>query len=165
MGEIISTAYYNLGEILRTWQRVVGEWTCIYTSPFGGIRELPRIRISLKCLALNSGYSILSTGGECWYQFTSVLAKAISALNKDTKAYKSHSFRIGASTEMTMRGLSSSVIQNSGRWVSNCFRTYIRIPKFWRLYKANNFWSYCRWAHYLDAWTINHKACSSRVSP
>ena len=63
MGEIISTANYNLGEILRTWQRVVGGWICIYTSPFGGTQGLPRIRISLKCLALNSGYSILSTGG------------------------------------------------------------------------------------------------------
>ena len=29
----------------------------------GGTRGLPRIRISLKCLALNSGYSILSTVG------------------------------------------------------------------------------------------------------
>ena len=48
------------------------------------------------------------------YQFTSVLAKAISALNKDTnKEFKSHSFRIGASTEMAMRGWPSSVIQTS----------------------------------------------------
>lgn len=64
------------------------------------------------------------------YQFTSVLEKAISALKLDTKAYKSHSFRIGASTELAVRGFPPSVIQSSGRWASNCYKTYIRIPKF-----------------------------------
>lgn len=49
------------------------------------------------------------------YQITAVLTKAISALNIDSTAYKSHSFRIGASTELVLKGYPSDIIQTSGR--------------------------------------------------
>lgn len=64
------------------------------------------------------------------YQFSAVLTKAISALNIDATPYKSHSFRIGASTELALKGYPSDIIQTSGRWRSNCYKSYIRMPKF-----------------------------------
>jgi hypothetical protein len=63
------------------------------------------------------------------YQFSAILAKAIKLLKLPGK-YKAHSFRIGASTELAIRGFPSDVIQKSGRWQSNCYKSYIRIPKF-----------------------------------
>lgn len=64
------------------------------------------------------------------YQFTAVLTKAISAPNIDSTAYNSHSFRIGASTDLALKGYSSDNIQTSGRWRSKCYKSYIRLPKF-----------------------------------
>ena len=40
----------------------------------------------------------------------------------------SHSLRIGAATTAASAGLPRWLIQQLGRWVSDCFRTYIRIP-------------------------------------
>ena len=63
------------------------------------------------------------------YQFTAILSKAVKMLKLSNK-YTSHSFRIGASTELALRGFSSDVIQKSGRWRSSCYRSFIRIPQF-----------------------------------
>ena len=41
----------------------------------------------------------------------------------------SHSLRIGAATTAASAGLPRWLIQQLGRWVSDCFRTYIRIPQ------------------------------------
>ena len=40
----------------------------------------------------------------------------------------SHSLRIGAATTAAAAGLPRWLIQNLGRWTSDCFRTYIQIP-------------------------------------
>jgi hypothetical protein len=65
------------------------------------------------------------------YQFTGVLSKAIKYLQlPGSSEYKSHSFRIGASTDLAIRGFSDEDIQRSGRWKSSCFKSYIRVPKF-----------------------------------
>lgn len=65
------------------------------------------------------------------YQFTAVLTKAITRLQiPEHTRYKSHSFRIGASTELAMRGFSSETIKKCGRWKSSCYKSYIRLPKF-----------------------------------
>ena len=41
----------------------------------------------------------------------------------------SHSFRIGAASTAAAAGLPRWLIQSLGRWSSNCFRDYIRIPQ------------------------------------
>lgn len=65
------------------------------------------------------------------YQFTAVLSKAIVRLKlPENTRYKSHSFRIGASTELALQGFSAETIQKCGRWKSSCYKSYIRIPKF-----------------------------------
>ncbi|XP_069110198.1 uncharacterized protein [Argopecten irradians] len=63
------------------------------------------------------------------YQFASVLKKTLLFLGFDSNRYKTHSFRIGAATEAAIRGLSDREIQLLGRWSSDTFRQYIRIPE------------------------------------
>lgn len=41
----------------------------------------------------------------------------------------SHSFRIGAATTAAAAGCPRWLIQTLGRWTSNCFKDYIRVPK------------------------------------
>lgn len=42
--------------------------------------------------------------------------------------YKPHSFRIGACTQATMLGVPDDKIKQMGRWRSNAYRRYIRLP-------------------------------------
>ena len=62
------------------------------------------------------------------YQFSAVLSKAIAAISENTKLFKSHSFRIGASTSASMLGLTEDEIKILGRWKSQVVRDYIRVP-------------------------------------
>lgn len=43
--------------------------------------------------------------------------------------YKGHSFRIGAASHAADRGLSDAQIRALGRWKSNAFQRYIRVPR------------------------------------
>lgn len=43
-----------------------------------------------------------------------------------------HSFRIGLASLMATRGFSDSDIQAAGRWSSDCFHRYIRLPRLTR---------------------------------
>ena len=42
--------------------------------------------------------------------------------------YSSHGFRIGAATSAAVAGVPDHVIQALGRWSSDCYRRYIRLP-------------------------------------
>ena len=63
-------------------------------------------------------------------QFNSVLCKACGALGMDCSKYRSHSFRIGAVSLASSKGLSDDEIRACGRWseASFTFKRYIRIP-------------------------------------
>lgn len=63
------------------------------------------------------------------YQFFSVLKMAISRMGMDASNYNSHSFRIGAAITAYRNSVSEDELKSYGRWTSNVFRTYIRIPK------------------------------------
>ena len=56
------------------------------------------------------------------------LASVISFCGLDTKRYKSHSFRIGAASDAALKGFSDAQIRLMGRWRSDAFRQYIRLP-------------------------------------
>ena len=58
-------------------------------------------------------------------QFTQKLTQA---LNFWSIKYKSHSFRIGAPSLATEKGLSDAQIRHLGRWKSDAFKLYIRQP-------------------------------------
>ena len=60
--------------------------------------------------------------------FTSCLVKSLAILGLEKSKYKSHSFRIGAATFAASQGLSDDQIMRMGRWKSNAFMKYIRLP-------------------------------------
>lgn len=60
--------------------------------------------------------------------FCNQLHISLTFLNFDTKRYKSHSFRIGAASWAKSKGIPDDQIQMLGRWKSEAFRRYIRIP-------------------------------------
>ena len=56
------------------------------------------------------------------------LNRTLRVCNLDPALYKSHSFRISAATWATPKGFSDSQIRQLGRWKSNAFLKYIRVP-------------------------------------
>ena len=65
-----------------------------------------------------------------WYQYKAILKKALNILNIPAAKYNSHSFRIGAATEVVERGYSNEEVRMAGRWKSSVFKNYIRMPEF-----------------------------------
>ena len=60
--------------------------------------------------------------------FTNQLSLALKICGLNPARYKEHSFRIGAAAHVVDRGLSDTQIRALGRWRSNAFHRYIRIP-------------------------------------
>ena len=60
--------------------------------------------------------------------FTDQLSLALKFCGLNPARYKGHSFRIGAASYAADRGLSDTQIRVLGRWRSNAFHRYIRIP-------------------------------------
>ncbi len=56
------------------------------------------------------------------------LRRALQQTGFDASSYSGHSFRIGAATTATKRGIEDSMIQTLGRWKSAAFLAYIKIP-------------------------------------
>jgi hypothetical protein len=63
-------------------------------------------------------------------EFCKVLRSALKFSKLDTETFKAHSFRIGAATQAHLQGFSDSQIRMMGRWHSESFQRYIRIPMF-----------------------------------
>ncbi len=63
------------------------------------------------------------------YQFQAVLKKTLAHSGHPTDDYSSHSFRIGAATSAAMNGVKQELIMQLGRWGSDSFRSYVRIPQ------------------------------------
>ena len=60
--------------------------------------------------------------------FCNCLASAFKFCGLDSSRYKGHSFRIGAASHAAEKGLSDTQIRLLGRWKSNAFLKYIRVP-------------------------------------
>lgn len=60
--------------------------------------------------------------------FTRRLRETLTRAGIDPSRYKGHSFRIGAATTAAACGISDSLIKTLGRWRSEAYQAYIRIP-------------------------------------
>ena len=60
--------------------------------------------------------------------FICLLRDALSKLGFASKFYSGHSFRIGAATTAAAAGLQDWLIRALGRWSSDCYKLYIRMP-------------------------------------
>ena len=61
-------------------------------------------------------------------QFSAMLIKSLKYAGIESSKYKSHSFRIGATTALSMAGYPIDEIKNLGRWKSTAYKSYIRPP-------------------------------------
>ena len=61
--------------------------------------------------------------------FTTRVRSALSALGYNSSLYASHSFRIGAATTAAERGIEDSIIKALGRWKSDAYQAYVKIPR------------------------------------
>ena len=57
------------------------------------------------------------------------LQAALRQAGLDASAYNGHSFRIGAATTAAQQGLEDSLIQTLGRWRSDAYKLYIKLPR------------------------------------
>ena len=57
------------------------------------------------------------------------LHTALRQAGLDESRYNGHSFRIGAATTATQQGLEDSLIQTLGRWRSEAYKIYIKLPR------------------------------------
>ena len=60
--------------------------------------------------------------------FNCCLRKSLKFIGLSSGNYKSHSFRIGSATHSASLGASDDLIMRMGRWKSNAFLRYIRLP-------------------------------------
>ena len=60
--------------------------------------------------------------------FTDILNRCLNVCGLSSLLYKPHSFRIGAATTAAANGHSETQIACMGRWKSDAFKKYIRIP-------------------------------------
>ena len=62
------------------------------------------------------------------FQLSSMLTKSLKYAGIESSKYKAHSFRIGATTALSMAGYPIDEIKNLGRWKSTAYKSYIRPP-------------------------------------
>ena len=58
------------------------------------------------------------------YSLATSLKECILAVGENPKHFSTHSLRIGGATAVAAAGITPSIIQELGRWQSNCFRHY-----------------------------------------
>ena len=62
-------------------------------------------------------------------RFVSGVREALRKAGINQKQYAGHSFRIGAATTASQRGISESTIKMLGRWESSAYQLYVRTPR------------------------------------
>ena len=62
-------------------------------------------------------------------KLVSHLRMALTKAGINPDLYAGHSFRIGAATVAHIKGIEDSTIMTLGRWKSNAYQRYVRIPQ------------------------------------
>lgn len=100
--------------------RVVPDRGC----PVANLQEYLKVRPSIK------GPLFCHFNGKALtrYQFSAILKKSLAVLGFIGANFKSHSFRIGRATMCAIEGIPDHEIKVLGRWKSDSYLKYIRIP-------------------------------------
>lgn len=61
-------------------------------------------------------------------KFTASFRKLLDQAGINSSHYAGHSFRVGAASTAAARGIEDSLIQTLGRWKSDAYLAYIRLP-------------------------------------
>ncbi len=62
-------------------------------------------------------------------KFVAAVRDALGKAGVECSRYSSHSFRIGAATTASARGMEDSIIKTLGRWKSLAYLEYVKIPR------------------------------------
>ena len=62
------------------------------------------------------------------FQFARIVKKSLQAKHINDVGITSHSFRIGACTHFALAGYTHEELMQFGRWSSNAYSRYIRVP-------------------------------------
>lgn len=110
-----------------------GRGLTIFISEQGNVNSCPVINLNefLKVRPSGGGplFGHFDRSPLTRYQFTSVMKKCLHTLGIEETQYASHSFRIGMATTCAMKGVSDDQIKMYGRWKSDAYARYIRIPQ------------------------------------
>ena len=64
-----------------------------------------------------------------WENFIAAVRRALEVAGLETSDFNGHSFRIGAATTAASRKMEDSMIKTLGRWESDAYQRYVRIPR------------------------------------
>ena len=74
---------------------------------------------------------LFSVNGRCLTRDMLVqwLRSTLAKAGVDPTHFSGHSFRIGAASTAAAKGVAESTVQTLGRWASDSYKRYIRIPR------------------------------------
>ena len=142
IGEIAVTSVRNFRKVLQVHQVTVNQNECVivfhsykhYQGPPASLvisaSPVRHIQSYLSLRGVAPGPLFIFPDGSAVGRsfFNTHLRKSLMWSGLSTGIYKGHSFRIGAATTAAMMGISEEEIQRMGRWRSQAFKKYIRIP-------------------------------------
>ena len=127
IGQVIpSSSMYKI--ILKSFKHAIsGQCTTIELHRSDGIKHLAayleiRPKVGGPLFVFPDGIAISKNFFNC------CLRKSLKFIGLSSGNYKSHSFRIGSATHSASLGASDDLIMRMGRWKSNAFLRYIRLP-------------------------------------
>ena len=62
-------------------------------------------------------------------QFVSEVKQALEIAGADASDFNGHTYRIGAASMAAANGMEDSLIKTLGRWESDAYQRYIKIPR------------------------------------
>lgn len=112
----------------KTDQEVKGKWIMVFEIPGSPLCPVSTVKKFMEIRPGGTGSFLVHENGESlsWFQFISVFRKCLSALGLGDLKFSSHSFRIGAATEVVRWGLDEESIKRIGRWEPRRFKSYVR---------------------------------------
>lgn len=112
----------------KTDQAGRGKLVQVYPIPGSPLCPMEAVRVFLKVRPARLGAFLVHEDETplLRFQFGANFKKCLGKLVLEFKAFSSHSFRIGATTEAARQGMDIEAVKRIGQWESNRFRSYVR---------------------------------------